>query len=168
MVKLTLKQASEEDAKFAFEMMDDKEYKKHLPERLLFHSIEDAKQELRHFRREAKRGNKFYFILMNGKQKVGILDLYKISKQDKKAALGYGILREQWGKGYGTLACKIGVYYAKNKLKLHSLEATADPKNLASQRILEKNGFEKVGVAKDYYFDRGKYIDRALYGKILD
>ena len=167
MPKLTIRPATVEDAEFVFEMMQNKEFQKHYLERLLFKTSEDAKKEILYFEKESKRGNLFYFIVMLGKERIGILDVYKISKTDKKASIGYGLLREQWGRGYGTKICKMGIDFAKNKLKLHSLEATADPKNKASQKVLEKNGFVKLATAKDYYFDRGKFIDRDLYWKIL-
>lgn len=168
MAKLKLRLAREEDAETIFQMQHEKEYEKYMPERLLFESIEDAKKEIRHFIHEAKRGNIFYFAVLKGKETIGILDLYKISKKDRKASIGYGLMPSQWGKGYGSETCKLGIEYAKKKLKLHSLEATADPNNKASQRVLEKNGFVKLGRAKDYYFDRGKFIDRELYWKILE
>ncbi|MEI7961628.1 MAG: GNAT family N-acetyltransferase [archaeon] len=167
MEKLTLRPAIDEDATFVFEMMQNKDFQKHYLERLIFKSVEDAKNEIIKFAREAKRKNAFYFIVMLGKEKIGILDIYKISKNDKKASIGYGILRGHWGKGYGKQICKMGIEYANNKLKLHSMEATADPKNKASQRVLEKNGFIKLCTAKDYYFDRGQFVDRDLYWKIL-
>lgn len=165
--KLTLREAREEDAKFIYEMMQNKAYRKHYLERLIFDSEEDALKNIKKFKRDSARKLGYYFIVLHQKEKIGILDIYKISKKDKKASLGYGIKQQEWGKGYGSEVCKLGVEFMKKKLKLHSAEATADPKNAASQRVLEKNGFTLLGIAKDYYYDRGKFIDRALYWKVL-
>jgi ribosomal-protein-alanine N-acetyltransferase len=160
--------ASETDAEFIYEMMQNKEYQKHYLERLLYKSAEEAKIKIRDSTREAKKGKGFFFVVLLGKKKIGVLDIYKINSKDQRASIGYGIMREEWGGGLGSKVCALGVNYAKKNLKLHTLEAAADPNNAASKKVLEKNGFVLLGTAKDYYFDRGKYIDRDLYWKVLD
>lgn len=167
MTRLTIKEAQESDAQFVYKMMQDKKFQKHYLERLLYKSEEEAKKDIKNSLRESKRGLRYYFLVRDGKKRVGILDIYKINRHDKKASIGYGIIREHWGKGFGSAVCKIGLAFMKKKLKLHSVEATADPHNKASQKVLEKNGFALLGIAKDYYQDRGKFIDMALYWKIL-
>ncbi len=166
--KLSLRPAREEDARFVFEMMQDKEYQKHYLERLLFKTEEDARKDLAQSVKEAKRGARHYFIVQRGKEKIGILDVYKISKSDKKASIGYGVEREYWGGGIGSEVCKLGLDFIEKKLKLHAVEATADPLNKASHRVLEKNGFKMLATVKDYYYDRGKFIDRAIYWKVFE
>ncbi|VVB74995.1 Acetyltransferase (GNAT) domain protein [uncultured archaeon] len=166
--KLSLQTAAEEDAEFICKMMLNKEYQKHYLERLLHKSVEEAKIKIRESERDAKKGKGFFFIVLLGKKKIGVLDIYKINSKDKRASIGYGIMNEEWGKGLGTKICALGVKYAKNNLKLHTLEATADPNNEASRKVLEKNGFVLLGTVKDYYFDRGKYTDRDLYWKVLE
>jgi len=166
--KLSLRLATEEDAEFIYEMMQDKEYQKHYLQRLLHKSIEEAKAKVREASREAEKGKTFFFVVLFGKKKIGVLDIYKINSKDKRASIGYGLVREEWGKGLGSKVCALGVNYAKKNLKLHTLEATADPNNEASKKVLEKNEFTLLGTAKDYYFDRGKYIDRDLYWKVLE
>ena len=53
------------------------------------------------------------------------------------------------------------------------IEAGIDPypsgpfKKQDSKKVLEKNGFTLLGIAKDYYFDRGKFIDMTLYRKVF-
>jgi len=165
--KLSLQIAKEEDANFIFEMMQDKKYQKHYLERLLYKDIEDARTHIIKYSHEAEKRKAIFFIVLLGEEKIGVLDIYKINSKDSRASIGYGIKQEMWGKGLGTKICALGVNYAKKNLKLHTLEATADPKNEASRRVLEKNGFTLLGTAKDYYFDRGKFIDRDLYWKVI-
>jgi hypothetical protein len=38
--------------------------------------------------------------------------------------------------------------------------------NTASQRVLEKNGFESEGVRKNAVYKDGKFYDLCLYGKL--
>jgi ribosomal-protein-alanine N-acetyltransferase len=167
MQKVTLKQSTKEDAEFFYEMMQNKEYQKYYLDRLLLKTVEEAEKYIQECQRESKKSKMFCFTIYYGKEKAGIIDLYKINSKDKRGSIGYGIKKEYWGKGIATQAIKQGLEFMKEKLKLHSCEATTDPKNKASKKVLEKNGFEKIGIAKDYYYQNGKYVDRALYWKIL-
>lgn len=165
--QLRIRTIEETDAEFLFEMMQDKDYQKHYLERLIPKNINEAKNEAKKYIKDHQNKFAYYFIVEEGKTKIGFLDIYKIMQKDKRASIGYGVKREYWGKGYGTKMCKLGVNFAKKELKLHSIEATAEPNNKGSKRVLEKNGFIKVGTMKDYYFDRGKFVSRDLYWKIL-
>lgn len=167
MENMKLVPAKETDAEFVYKMMQGKEFKKYFPKRLLSNSLESQRKQLRHYAANAEKKLGFYFIVQLGKTQIGILDIYKIDKQDRRAGIGYGIGEEHWGKGHATKAVKLGTEFMKKKLKLHSAEASVDPKNAPSRKVLEKNGFKLVGIAKDYYFEDGKYLDRAIYWKIL-
>ncbi|MEK6959094.1 MAG: GNAT family N-acetyltransferase [archaeon] len=166
MAKIKLRAAVENDAKFIFEMTSDEDYRKYYLERLLPKSAEDEAKNIRHYFTMSKKGMQYYFVIMDGKEDVGIADIYKISKEDKRCAIGYGVKREKWGKGIASAAVKEIVQFTK-KLGMHTCEATADPKNVGSRKVLLKNGFESKGVLKDYYFNNGKYEDRELFWKIL-
>lgn len=55
--------------------------------------------------------------------------------------IGYLIVRKHWGKGYATEAAKALMDYGFNTLKHKKLFSIIDPKNTASIRVAEKNGF---------------------------
>lgn len=166
--KIKIRPIEETDADFLFEMMQDRDYQKHYLERLIPKGKNEAKNEVKKYIKEHKNKFAYYFIATLGKQRVGFLDIYKIMQKDKRASIGYGIKKEFWKKGCGTKICRLGMNFAKKELKIHSLEATAEPDNIGSTKVLENNGFVRVGVMKDYYLDRGKYTDRVLYWKILE
>ncbi|MFA5931362.1 MAG: GNAT family N-acetyltransferase [archaeon] len=166
MPKVSLRLAEETDAKFVYEIMQDKEYQKHYLERLIPKSIIDAENEIRRAKRGSEKNQQFYFIILFGKESAGVIDIYKASLSDKRASIGYGVKKEFWEKGIATKATKLGLAFMKQK-GFHTCEATVDPKNKASKIVLTKNGFKLVGTLKDYYFDKGKFVDRELYWKIL-
>jgi RimJ/RimL family protein N-acetyltransferase len=64
-----------------------------------------------------------------------------------EAELGYMLLPRHWGKGYGSAIAQILIQKAI-KTKLNRLTAVIDPKNIASRKILIKEGFisEKLCV----------------------
>lgn len=63
-----------------------------------------------------------------------------------EAEVGYMIMPEHWGNGYGTEIASALIGRAK-RLGLKTLKAIIDPANIPSRKILLNNGFvsEKVG-----------------------
>ena len=62
--------------------------------------------------------------------------------------LGYRFLPEYWGKGIATESSKAVIKYAFEKLNLTHLIAFVVPENTNSSKVLEKCGFEYVGMEK--------------------
>jgi ribosomal-protein-alanine N-acetyltransferase len=71
---------------------------------------------------------------------VGLSKLTHISSGT--AELGYALLPDFWGKGYGTEISQRMLELAYSIPRLHTLEAYIHPDNTASQHILEKCGFQ--------------------------
>jgi len=163
---MKLREVTLEDANFLLGVKQNKEFGKYYPDMLIPKNIEEQEKEIRQFSRSTKKGWwKYYIIEVNGKQ-IGYTDVYKINQKHKRCSVGYGIAKEYWGKGYATKALTLTLKEIK-KLKMHSVEGTSHPKNIASQKVMEKNGFTKVGLMRDYYYSKGKYVDRILYWKVL-
>ena len=59
--------------------------------------------------------------------------------------MGYWIARPYWGRGFATEACEALVGIART-LGLRSLEGSHFTDNPASARVLEKLGFEPLGI----------------------
>ena len=66
------------------------------------------------------------------------------------ADLGYFIHPDYQGGGRMTAAVKLAVAYGFRALKLNRVQAAVLPSNHGSQRVLEKNGFQREGVARKY------------------
>ena len=58
------------------------------------------------------------------------------------------------------------VNYMFSELGLHSIQANADVKNIATIKLLEKCGFEKQAHFKENYFFNGIFLDSAIYCKV--
>ncbi|MBI9036524.1 MAG: GNAT family N-acetyltransferase [Bacteroidales bacterium] len=58
--------------------------------------------------------------------------------------IGYHIIPEYWGKGYATEAAKKFRDYAFEKDLCNSLISIIDIRNIASQKVAEKNGMRKT------------------------
>jgi RimJ/RimL family protein N-acetyltransferase len=83
-----------------------------------------------------------------------------------KAELGYVIARKYWGKGVATQAIKMTIQTGFKDLNVERIEAYIDPSNIASQRVLEKNGFEREGILRNFILHKGILSDRYIYASL--
>jgi ribosomal-protein-alanine N-acetyltransferase len=112
--------------------------------------------------------------LPDSNQYIGKISLFQISKQNRRAEVGYLLGRQHWGKGYMTEALTAVLPYAFDELKLHRIEVDTDPENAPSLALLNKFGFVREGLFKDRWFVHGIWHDSVMlallekdYRKIL-
>ena len=67
------------------------------------------------------------------------------------------------GKGYGAEALKLITKYAFKRLELHQLSANILEENAPSIKLFEKQGFERVGLKKDWTRVGGSFKNEYLY-----
>jgi ribosomal-protein-alanine N-acetyltransferase len=84
------------------------------------------------------------------------------------ADVGYWVDRERNGRGLATRALEALIAEAFGRHGLHRLAAGVLPDNLASRRVLERNGFEVVGLARSYLHIGGAWRDHVLYQRLAD
>lgn len=77
--------------------------------------------------------------------------------------IGFGVIPDERGKGYCTEAVMIAVDYLFLAKPLACVQATTETSNTASQRVLEKAGFRRDGIARKASFARGGWRDEFLY-----
>ena len=71
---------------------------------------------------------------------------------DGEVLMGYRLLREQWGRGYASEAVRAMLDLAFTTHRLPYVASKVACDNIASQRVLEKNGgrFWKEGSAENF------------------
>jgi len=80
---------------------------------------------------------------------LGGLTLSNVRRGVTQAAVfGYWIGKPFTGQGFMTEAVRAAVGYGFETLHLHRLEAATMPNNVASIRVLERNGFRREGYAR--------------------
>ena len=86
----------------------------------------------------------------------------------QNAYLGYSI-GERWnGRGLASEAVGVAVGFAFGKLGLHRVQAAVIPRNAASIRVLEKNGFREEGYAVGYLCINGVWEDHRIFARTRD
>lgn len=84
----------------------------------------------------------------------------------KSAELGYFIGEPFWNKGITTEAIKHICEFAFQNLDIIRIHCGVYEYNKASQRVLEKSGFEKEGVFKKAIFKKSRIWDEVRYAKV--
>ena len=108
----------------------------------------------RYFDRQKEKGRLLFAVIVDD-QMVGEVKLHSIDRERKECALGIHLRNDSVkGKGYGTQAEKIAVWYAFEQLGMDAVNADAILKNVRSQHVLEKAGFQFVGEDEMYRYYR--------------
>ena len=76
--------------------------------------------------------------------------------------LGYQIARSLEGRGLMTEALRATNAYMFDRLRMHRIMANYRPENDRSRQLLERLGFVREGVARDYLFIDGAWRDHVL------
>ncbi|WP_297501985.1 GNAT family N-acetyltransferase, partial [Thermococcus sp.] len=140
-----------EDVKRAWLWYNDRQVRLFLtnPDGIFF--LEDELEWYERLRREKGSHRVFSIVENSTSSLVGFLGLHRIDHRDGNAELGYFIAREYWGRGYATEAVRLALVYAFEWLKLRKLYARVYEPNVASIRVLEKNGFELAGRLRKHH-----------------
>lgn len=81
----------------------------------------------------------------------------------QSASLGYWVASAYNGRGFATAAVRDTMHVAFRDLGLHRIEAGTLVDNIRSQRVLERNGFARFGLAPQYLKIAGRWQDHAMY-----
>jgi ribosomal-protein-alanine N-acetyltransferase len=78
--------------------------------------------------------------------------------------IGYVLIPSERGKGYCTEAVQIALDYLFLSKDIVRVQAGTFPDNVASQRVLEKCGFQREGKIRKGMLAWGKWEDICIYG----
>jgi len=79
------------------------------------------------------------------------------------AEVGYWLLNQHWGKGYGSEMVKVMIDIAFNELGFHRLEAHINLDNIASQKTAEAAGMNFECTRKGFIFEYDEWTDNMIY-----
>ncbi|MEU4687766.1 GNAT family N-acetyltransferase [Actinoplanes sp. NPDC023714] len=82
------------------------------------------------------------------------------------ASLGYWVAESDAGRGLASAAVAAVVERAFTEHGLHRVEAGTLTHNVRSQRVLERNGFTRFGLAPRYLRIAGEWQDHVLFQRL--
>jgi len=107
------------------------------------------------------------FAIIDRGALAGTIALSNVSYGSFRSAnVGYWVSADRNGRGLATRAVGELVEHAFRVVGLHRLEAGTLVDNVGSQRVLQKNGFEQIGLARKYLHINGAWRDHLLFQRI--
>lgn len=164
--RLVLREIRMSDAPACFAMRGDAETMRFVRRQLAL-TLEDAKAFITRVH-DGQRANTCaqWAMTLNGDDTcIGVIGPWRIDPENHRGELGYMLARAHWGKGLISEAIAPVADHAFSALGLHSLEAWVDPRNTASIRVLEKNGFIREAYFKENIFWEGRFSDSAVFSR---
>ncbi|MGR7025313.1 GNAT family N-acetyltransferase [Geodermatophilus sp. URMC 62] len=86
----------------------------------------------------------------------------------RSGSLGYWVDRAVAGRGMASLAVALVCDHAFGPAGLHRLQADIRPENLPSQRLVERLGFRREGLARRYLDIDGDWRDHLSYALLAE
>lgn len=115
---------------------------------------------------EADIGHAF-LIFEQSRGLVGGITISNIRRRAAQmATLGYWMGEAHARQGIMTEAVALVARHAFGALALQRLEAACIPENMASVRVLEKTGFSREGLAREYLAIAGRRRDHLLFARL--
>ena len=165
--RLRLRPILMDDIEFVFNLFSRSETNRYSE----YPDLKTREEAVEMYEKYMKPGGEGKFRVMIESQSgepMGTIGIYAYSKENKRAEVGYDLMREHWGKGYMTEAVEALVSYGFDALGLERIEATVDPENVASMRVLEKSGFQHEGTLRKRFHYKGGWHDELCFGRLKD
>lgn len=133
-----------------------------------FYTEAGQDENIRQMRLGHDKGGLLPLLIIRDGRIVGDVSLFQVIRGPLQCAtIGYWVDGGEQGRGLATAAVGTAVELARDLLHLHRVEAGVSPRNPASQRVMEKCGFTRIGLAPRYLFAAGDWQDQILYQRVL-
>ena len=162
--RLILRRIAMSDAKDIFAYSCDEEVARHVLWTAQ-KSVSEAKDYCRFMMRKYRNDEPSSWGIIEkatGKL-VGTIGFMDYSEDNASVEVGYSLARWLWNGGYMTEALTCVIDYAFEHMDLNRIEAQHELTNPSSGRVMEKCGMRKEGVLRQRLYNKGKYVDVALY-----
>lgn len=162
--RLVLREVTKEDANSILHYLSDAEVMKYYgldP----FNSLDNTLDEISWYQSiyNNKTGIRWGITLKEQGIVIGSCGFHNTVSQHFRTEIGFELSKEQWGKGIAAEAVGAIINYGFEHMHFQRIEALIEPPNLSSQRLVEKIGFVREGLLRNYEFTRGKFDDLYMY-----
>lgn len=130
-----------------------------------FTDIEQARQMIVRLRERNANGDalRWGITLKENDQLIGTGGFNQFRRHWFTAGIGYDLAQAYWKRGYMTEALRAIVRYGFDTLNVNRIEALVMLENDASVRVLEKVGFQREGLVREYGFWKNQFWDLQMF-----
>ena len=164
---LFLRQISLNDDQEVFELRSDPETMKFIP-RPLAETIEDARKFIIDCNASIEKNEYLNWAIARKEDNklIGMVGFFRIQPENFRGEIGYILNPNFHGKGIMKEAVDHALQYGFEILGFHSIEAVIDPRNIGSEKLLQKTGFIKEAHFKENFFYNGEFLDSVIYSRL--
>ena len=131
-------------------------------------SIEETIFWINKSSKSAESGTGYHYIIKLNEEIIGGISVKIFSHRRHIGEIAYFIDEPYWGQGIVVEAIKLLEQKCFNDLGLTRLEAVMELKNINSEKVAIKSGYQKEGLLKKVIIDKeGNLKDVYLYAKTL-
>ncbi|MBB2150362.1 GNAT family N-acetyltransferase [Pedobacter gandavensis] len=163
--RLLLRELTQVDAPALFKLRSNEEVMKYVP-RPKPANIEEVHtfiNEIHHGFLKGKNLGWAVTIKEGPDVLIGFIGFPHFDFNNFRAEVGYMIAPGFWGKGIAGEALALMHNFGFEKLGLHSVFAVIDPNNVASAKVLLKQGYVKEAYFKEDFYYNGEFLDSEIY-----
>ncbi|MEI7594758.1 MAG: GNAT family N-acetyltransferase [Bacteroidota bacterium] len=118
-----------------------------------------------HNRFEQNLAIRWGITLKNSSLIIGTIGFNNYTK-NHRANIGYDLHPDYWNNGYITEALEPVIQFGFEKLEINRIEAEVMQGNIASEKVLEKAGFYREGILRDWMFWNEKHYDMTMFSRL--
>lgn len=134
-----------------------------------FYTVEGQRERLAQLEAQRREGTGLAYAILDERGLAGTIALSNVARGVFQSAnVGYWVDHARNGRGLASRALAEVIEDAFGPLRLHRLEAGTLVDNVASQRVLEKNGFTRIGLAPRYLRIAGAWQDHVLFQRTVE
>lgn len=111
---------------------------------------------------QVQGGSYFYLIKDKDSSILGRINIVDIDKSQKTGHLGYRVGQAHTGKNIATKALKLLIETVTD-IEIKQIKAKTTTNNIASQKVLEKNGFDEIATDDKEFEMNGQRLNFVYY-----
>ncbi len=133
-----------------------------------YETLEGTKAQMKFFADLEKNETGIWWAICSpdNKEFFGAGGLNNLSKEHKKAEIGFWLISDYWNKGMMTEVIPFICQYGFKKMGLHRIEGMVETENKNCKKALAKLQFQYEGTMRNCEFKNGKFISLDIYSKL--
>ncbi|MBR5228488.1 MAG: GNAT family N-acetyltransferase [Firmicutes bacterium] len=152
--RLILKPFGQDDLDIIYQLYSNREIMRYMPVACM--DMEAAERHLNKivgdWQKKPLLNMEMLVSLKDTGEKIGRCRIH-IEEETESGMIGWLLLEKEWNKGYATEITKALINYCFDELGLRRVCALCNPKNIASNTVLQTCGLRKEG----HYIEKCKY-----------
>lgn len=117
---------------------------------------ETLRKRISHFQRDFDKKKRLFLGLEFQGKLIGVLEVFDYKKRTASVTIGYRLHHAFWNQGLASRSVALLCHFLVEECPITTIIAFVLPENQASQQVLLKNDFHKVGQVEEVWKGLGQ------------